>query len=303
MQNSRQLLVSFLFLSVVIHTITFEILGKLSFKVNPPIEKIVEVSFQERNSEGSVGNDKAMRSTHTSVSRKSNKTKSKGSSLAPIKNLLVDPLRFSKNYFKKYNHGDLSTDVGDNPNAPWGQGSKEFGRISDYPILEKIYQRVSNNLYYPGVLAYHKIFGIVKARLVITRTGHCDWHHTQIHAEDKHLKVYILSLLKKTCKQDLKLVTQLRESLNVDMVFNFDLTESPEGLSKSDNYIIGNVLNFYRNYHSSKMEWNLGPFRGLFPIPAVSLDFTWLKNNWDKYIEGEESSPLERFRKDIDDNS
>ena len=50
------------------------------------------------------------------------------------------------------------------------------------------------------------------------------------------------------------------------------------------------------------MEWSLGPLKGVFPVPAVGIDFTWLKLNWDKYVNGQKEPPLEKFIKNYNNS-
>lgn len=72
-------------------------------------------------------------------------------------------------------------------------------------------------------------------------------------------------------------------------------TEEPttEELIRRNQKIIGNVLLFYRNSHQSIAEWHLGPFRGMFPIPWVNVDFDWIIENFDKHVN--EKDPVKEF--------
>jgi len=173
----------------------------------------------------------------------------------------------------------------DDPKAAWGQGSAEFKRLEDLGLMNRIYEHTEQALYYPGILARHKIEGIVNARLVIAEQGLCDWHETIISSTNPHLRIFILSVLKEVCSQNFKPYLRGRKLTNIDFSFEFELTEHDDSkLIESKNKIIGNVLMFYRNSHQSVTEWHLGPLMGLFPIPAVAVDFGWLQENWDRVM-------------------
>ena len=179
---------------------------------------------------------------------------------------------------------DDGSDYVDDPQATWGSGGADFGRVADFVRLERLYRAVDSRLIYPSILAYHGISGTVNARLVITKKG-CDWRHTTITASEPHLRVYILDVLQRTCQQSLAEFARADRASNVDFSFSFAQTEhNDQGLIQAQNKIVGNVMLFYRNSHASVAEWKLGPIRGLFPIPAAAVDFVWLKLNWDKFV-------------------
>lgn len=195
-----------------------------------------------------------------------------------------------------FNHGDSDLTSPDNPNADWGEGGGEFGRISDYILMERIYQQVDGLLFYPTLLAYHKVQGDVKARLVINNKGQCDWKHTEIKSGERHFQVYILGLLKKLCALNNEHLKKMRTASNIDMSFSFTVTATPadELRKKQKQPIVGNVLLFYRETVRSPTEWSLGPIKGVFPLPIAFVDFIWLQENWDRYING--IDPWEEYR-------
>ena len=183
----------------------------------------------------------------------------------------------------------------DDPRAPWGSGGADFKRIEDYRLMTVIREQVDGLLFYPGVLAREKISGTVNARLVLNREGACDWPLTTITSSEAHLKIYILQLLKKLCRFDYGKFVRGRETTNVDLSFLFEITEGDarRGLATQEK-TVGNVLLFYRGSQQSVAEWRIGPLRGVFPLPYVGLDFIWLKENWEKVVEGKD--PLDEFR-------
>ncbi len=192
----------------------------------------------------------------------------------------------------------LSSPTRDNPNSDWGSGSSTFQRISDYNFYRILYNQVDGTLFYPGILSRQKIKGTVNARIVIASTGDCDWQMTKIHGGDPYLSLYVLDVLKNVCKMNFKKYLGNKVLANADLSFRFDINENNEkDRLDQEKVIVGNTLLFYRNSHHSIAEWELGPFKGMFPIPAVYLNIPWIQENWDRLIHKKE--PLDEFKKEF----
>lgn len=196
------------------------------------------------------------------------------------------------------NEGDsdsLSIGSNDNPAAPWGSGAGQFERVAATQFMQFIYEQVQMKLFYPATLAFHEIEGTVNARLVIDQQGHCQWPETSISSPDAHLRIYVLDLLKKVCHQSFSQFMEGKQRANVDLSFLFELRRNDTRKKEEEQrLVVGNVLLFYRNGHKDILEWRFGPFRTYFPLPYVDLDFEWLKENWEKIIEGKD--PLNEYR-------
>ena len=183
----------------------------------------------------------------------------------------------------------------DNPLADWGSGGGTFARTKDYLLFDRIYHNIDSILYYSGVLARHKIQGYINTRLVLDSNGKCEWKFTQIKGADPYLRLFILDILKQACGQNYSRYINARNLTNVDMSFKFALTEHDnKNWADHEKGIVGNTLLFYRNTQNSIMEWELGPFRGMFPIPAVYLNIPWIQENWEQIIYHRD--PLEVFK-------
>ncbi len=184
----------------------------------------------------------------------------------------------------------------DNPYSEWGEGSETFGRIADYNFFRQLYEKVDTQLSYPGVLARNKIMGVVQTRLVFDKNGDCNWRYTKINGSQAYLQLYVLDLLKRVCLQNFKPMLGGREQTVADLAFRFDINENDDhDRVEAQKIVIGNVLHFYRNSHQSIMEWELGPFRGMFPVPMVYLNIPWIQENWDRIIN--KKDPLTEFKK------
>lgn len=173
----------------------------------------------------------------------------------------------------------------DSSTAAWGSGAFEFKRVEDYGLMHRIFERTNDALFYPSVLAAHQISGTVTSRLVFTATGECDWNQTSIQSSQSYLRVYILSVLKGVCRQNYSQFLRGRKKIVIDFFFEFSLTEHDDKDIASDRLkVMGNVLAFFRNSQHSIGEWHLGPFKGMFPVPMVAVDFGWLTENWDNVM-------------------
>lgn len=184
----------------------------------------------------------------------------------------------------------------DNPNVAWGAGAGTFERIQDLGFMQFLHRKIDGILFYPEVLARHKISGTVNTRIVFNKEGSCDWHNTKIQAGDPYLRVFVLHILKKVCGENFKHYLKNRTQTSVDMSFQFLISEHTSEQEYIDEHqkIVGNVLLFFRNSQQSVAQWHLGPFTGVFPIPWVSLDFGWIMENFDKYVDHED--PMGDFK-------
>jgi hypothetical protein len=192
--------------------------------------------------------------------------------------------------------GGLSKDGGDDSQAAWGAGGGEFERIADYSFMHRFYERVDAHVFYPAVLSRHRIAGHVHARVVL-KGNDCQWNSIPITSTESHLRVLVLAILKEVCAEDLSDIHLPRASGNFDLSFEFALTEDNDPVRiEKQKVIVGNTLFFYRNSQHSAAQWNLGPFTGVFPIPAVSMDFDWLERNWDSVVRGKRRDEMREYR-------
>ncbi len=177
-----------------------------------------------------------------------------------------------------------ATDLESNP---WGSGGTRFSEVQHYPRYEHLAREIEGLLNYPFVLSRRKIDGTINVRLAFTDDSKCDWKRIRILGLSSHLKVYIKALLIKLC--GLSVVRSLRadKSRVVDLSFQFEITDRPPSPEEVEtrSAIIGNVLNFYR-FSLGAGEYRAGPIRGHWYLPAVSLDFEWILENWEKYVNG-----------------
>lgn len=199
---------------------------------------------------------------------------------------------------------DIFTDTyGDSPNVDnadtaWGVGAGTFERAKDYLLMKKIYEYVDNALFFPSFFHRNNIEGVINARLVINFEGKCDWSKIKFYGEQPYMKLFVLSVLKSACRQNFKPFLKNRLLTNVDLSFHFELTEHTNSqIIEKNKYIVGNSLMFYRNSYKSIMEWEFGPFQGIFPVPAIYLNIPWIQENWEKIMYSKD--PISEFKKEF----
>lgn len=186
----------------------------------------------------------------------------------------------------------------DNVDTAWGVGGGTFERAKDYLLMKKIYEYVDNALFFPSFFHRNNIQGVINARLVINFEGKCDWSKIKFYGEQPYMKLFVLSVLKSACRQNFKPFLKNRLLTNVDLSFQFELTEPTNSqIIEKNKYIVGNSLMFYRNSYKSIMEWEFGPFQGIFPVPAIYLNIPWIQENWEKIMYSKD--PISEFKKEF----
>lgn len=89
-----------------------------------------------------------------------------------------------------------------------------------------------------------------------------------------------------------------RKVTNADLSFHIEISESNDWERvEKEKIIVGNTMLFYRSSHQSLAQWELGPFKGMFPIPMIYLNIPWLQENWERLIENKD--PLKEFQKEF----
>ncbi len=170
----------------------------------------------------------------------------------------------------------------------WGRGGGNFGEIVNFMQYDRLRQEIRGLLNYPGILARRGIHGTVNTRLAFTDQSQCDWKRIKIESHERYLRVYTLTMLKKLCAFTvIKNLYANREKI-IDLSFQFDVINetTPAALQHPSDFIMGNVIAFRRTTPKSMMEYQIGPIRGVWFAPAVALDFPWLIEKWDYYVNG-----------------
>lgn len=263
-------------LSILLHALVFFALFWRSAEPKPPPERVA-VEWIERRSE-----------------RTRNTGPKKGPRKIPLARLVPG---WGKGQGLKPG-GDFAGGAGTGgmEAEPWGSGGSQFGQIEHYNKFRQLFTHVQGLLYYPPALGRRAISGTVNSRLVFNSEGACNWKKTQISGANPYLKFYSLALLKKLCKFEAIQQIGFTDGQVADLSFAFIITEDFRTYKQDEaaDRIVGNVLAFSRTYAKSILEYHIGPLQGLWLVPAVNLDFAWIFENWDKYVNG--LDPLREFK-------
>lgn len=179
-------------------------------------------------------------------------------------------------------------------NEDWGSGGGRFGEIENFLSYEKLQAQIRGALHYPSILGRREIEGTVNVRLKF-QNGQCDWKSTNVQSGSRPLAIYVIALLKKICGMD-AIHTVSTAGNSIDLSFNFSLSHGAhsETEEQARDFVVGNVLSFRRTYSKSLLEYQIGPIRGVWFVPAVSLDIPWIVEKWDYYVNG--ADPMAPFK-------
>jgi hypothetical protein len=181
----------------------------------------------------------------------------------------------------------------DNPRADWGEGGKQWGRLKDYRQMKMAADKIEGLVEYPEALAYRRIGGVIRARLVIDSQGQCNWTDSYISGTSPLLRFYVLNALKNFCRSDVWHGHRKKQQSNVDFSFDFNTYSKDPYKIK----VLGNVILVHIPGKQDKGNWRLGPVQGHFAFPTfILLNPTWIVENWNQLVNDED--PLDRFRED-----
>lgn len=178
----------------------------------------------------------------------------------------------------------------------WGVRGGEFKQVEHYVKYRRLFEEINNLLFYPGPLANHDIGGTVNVRLTFDSRSHCDWSRSRVGGAHPYLRFYVTALIKKLCAFETIEHMSFKEKQFVDLSFAFVIVSFGEVFAAQEKKqgIVSNVLMFYRSVEHSPLEYRIGPLRGYLFAPVVALDFPWIFENWDKYVNGKD--PFRDFK-------
>ncbi len=177
----------------------------------------------------------------------------------------------------------------------WGVRGGSLSELEHFVGYDKLMREVQGLLYYPNALEVRKISGTIHARIYFTKDSRCDRARTRVDGHHYYLKFYIMALIQKLCALETVEHMGFRENQFVDLSFAFVLTHREDRLeSEKRDAINGNVMRFERIGHDVWYEYRIGPIRGIYGVPYWTLDFPWVLDKWEMWVEGRD--PLDAFR-------
>ena len=159
--------------------------------------------------------------------------------------------------------------------------------------FDKLMTEIEGSLHYPRVLGDRQISGVINVRLRFREGSRCAWP-PRIEGAAPYLRVYVLALLKKICGFEILTTMGFVAGQTVDLSFAFVLTDRPDAGRGAPGRIAGNVLMFERTYPARALSYQLGPIRGVWFAPVVSLDWGWVVEHWEQWVDHKD--PLAAFR-------
>lgn len=183
------------------------------------------------------------------------------------------------------------------PEDAWGSHGADFAQYAEHTgHLDTLREEIEQMLYYPGVLARHRHKGVINARITFLKGSHCAFKKTRVEGANPYLRVYVLALISKVCGLSAIPRMGFRKNQKVDLSFKFYSSEGPTSreLDEQASRIAGNALVFQRGYTESSLEWELGPIRGVWFAPFISVDIPWIVENWEKHVDHKD--PLRDFK-------
>lgn len=180
-------------------------------------------------------------------------------------------------------------------NEHWGVRGGSLKEAEHYISYYLLQREIQGTLSYPAAMGVRDISGTISARITFNEGSKCDKKRSWARGHHHYLRFYVMALIHKVCGLGNIEHMHFQENQFVDMNFIFLIAEGKdiEVLEKRDN-VTGNVLTFQRIYPKAWYEWQLGPFRGVYGVPFVFLDYPWVLDKWEKWVEGHD--PLDSFR-------
>lgn len=178
----------------------------------------------------------------------------------------------------------------------WGSEQGDARQIVHALRFDQLMKEIDQMLHYPSVLGSRGISGVVNVRLIFDGASGCAWNKLKIYTGHAYLKTYVLAVLKKFCDLDTIRTFGYHEGQAVDLSFAFLFTDelTQAAALEGPGRVTGNVLLFTRTFPRPKLEYQLGPIRGLWFVPAVSLDWPWVVEHWEQWVDGKD--PLKDFK-------
>jgi len=184
------------------------------------------------------------------------------------------------------------------PLASKPENEKLIDSIGLTSLLQYLYQRIDNGLHYPKEFKDKLIEGHVYAELLFSEEGGFLRDESTVNSSVRFLKVHVSNLLGRVLKSEIpQSLINYDGKLMLKCSFWFHVSEHNDpSLIKAQERISGKELVFYRNYHHSVAQWQVGPLSGMWGIPYVSIDLLKAGKMVNKLFGGKD--PMEIYRND-----
>ncbi len=280
-----------IFLSVTLHVLLLYLLSGRLWVIAPPPE-LIEVEYKEKPPAGDP-------EAHSRARAPSPRARNpRGRKRGPLTLRSLSPKFDMKGAIAAGQAAQFDTDARGSSewsNEHWGARGGSLKEMEHYISYYLLQREIQGALSYPMAMGVRSIDGTISARMTFTKDSTCDRKRTWARGHHHYLRFYILALMRKICTLSNIEQMHFKEGQFVDLTFAFVIQEGRdrEVLEGRDN-ITGNVMRFERIYPKAWYEWSAGPFRGIYGVPFVFLDYPWVLDSWEKWVEGRD--PLDAFR-------
>lgn len=177
----------------------------------------------------------------------------------------------------------------------WGSHGAKLAEIANFNQYEKLFAHLQGMVNFPALLGNHGMEDTINSRLVFDENSHCDWSKSRVGGTLPAYRVYTLALLKKLCAMKTIEHLHFRKNQFVDVNFTFAILSLPEPPGMPQDTLQANVMSYRRTFIKPRFEVHAGPLQWTPLAPnMVFLDFPWIFEHWDKWVEGHD--PMDDFR-------
>ncbi len=170
-------------------------------------------------------------------------------------------------------------------------------------LYQYLYGRIDDQLTYPEEFKNARIEGRVHARVAFSPDGRYLRELSSFSSESPYLRVHVIRMLRRAFADHRfpeGFAKLLSRNVILDCFFHFQITEHDfESVKSTMKLLNGTEMSFYRNFFSSKLQWELGPLSGMAPIPVVNFNPLWVvKKAADALSNKAKFDPLQKYRDD-----
>jgi hypothetical protein len=181
-----------------------------------------------------------------------------------------------------------------------GGGGTRAATNKNYSLYQYLYQRIEAQLTYPSEIREAGHSGTVVARLNFDVDGRYSREQSVYSSSNAYLRVHVIRLVRKALEEAVPgNLNRLRRPFLLNCSFRFAISQhADQKVNDSQKLIVGAHLYFFRSFYKSKLEWELGPLRGL-GIFAGGLDPLWFLRKGEELLSDKSKfDPLQKYRDD-----
>lgn len=149
-------------------------------------------------------------------------------------------------------------------------------QVADLLYYQKIWERIDEKLFYPGIFVVNELYGVVRFKLHLKKDGTLASHYFKIDAPNKHLRVFVELVVKSALSDPLHQNHWVAAERSLDVEFDFDMFHTLGAEDRRLGGVSVEELYFYRKAFNPSAH----PIKKAIPIlgpPMIDLVATY---NW-----------------------